>query len=276
MLTRDYQKLVRQQTRWINQLKATLKEYYPRSLEAYEEMASGTALDFLQAYPTPGELKRLTKQQWQDFARSHRLNAARTAQLWDLLHSPQIAIPHHVVRARSRMMLVLVAQLQTQAAAIKTYKREIEQAFADLPSSQWAMSLPGGKSGTILPTLLAELGDAPERWTSFRHLQAQAGTTPVTQKSGKYERVQFRYACNKVMRYAINWIAMISLRSSEWARAYYERQRNLGRSHQRALRALGSKWLKIIYFMWRDAVPYDETYHLLNIARQEPTEPVFA
>ena len=74
----SYQKLARQQTRWINQLKATLKEYYPRSLEAYEEMASGTALDFLQAYPTPGELKRLTQQQWQDFARSHRLNAART------------------------------------------------------------------------------------------------------------------------------------------------------------------------------------------------------
>ena len=32
--------------------------------------------------------------------------------------------------------------------------------------------------------------------------------------------------------------------------------------------ALGAKWLKIIFVMWRDYKPYDENYHLANMARQ--------
>jgi hypothetical protein len=30
---------------------------------------------------------------------------------------------------------------------------------------------------------------------------------------------------------------------------------------------LGAKWLKIIFVMWRDNAPYNENYHLANIAR---------
>ena len=40
-------------------------------------------------------------------------------------------------------------------------------------------------------------------------------------------------------------------------------------SHPQALRALGAKWLKIIFVMWRDDKPYDENYHLANITRQK-------
>jgi hypothetical protein len=32
---------------------------------------------------------------------------------------------------------------------------------------------------------------------------------------------------------------------------------------------IGAKWLKIIFVMWRDHKPYDENYHLANIARQK-------
>jgi hypothetical protein len=35
------------------------------------------------------------------------------------------------------------------------------------------------------------------------------------------------------------------------------------------LRALGAKWLKIIFVMWRDHKPYDEQFHLANIALQK-------
>jgi hypothetical protein len=36
-----------------------------------------------------------------------------------------------------------------------------------------------------------------------------------------------------------------------------------------ALRALGAKWLKIIFVMWIRHVPYDENYHLAIMARQQ-------
>jgi hypothetical protein len=130
-----------------------------------------------------------------------------------------------------------------------------------MPAAQWVRTLPIGKHGITAPTLWARLGDAPGRWESFRHLQAHAGTVPVTKRSGKQQRVvQFRFACDKALRYVVDQVAFLSLLSSTWARAYYDQQRARGHSHRQALRALGAKWLKIIFVMWERHVPYDEQY----------------
>jgi len=113
------------------------------------------------------------------------------------------------------------------------------------------------------------LGDAPGRWESFRYLQAQAGTVPVTIRSGKQQVVRFRFACDKSLRYIIDHVAFLSLRWSEWARAYYAEQRARGHDHHPALRALGAKWLKIIFVMWDRQIPYDEQHHLATMTRQQ-------
>jgi hypothetical protein len=55
----------------------------------------------------------------------------------------------------------------------------------------------------------AELGDVKSRWESFRHLQAEAGGVPVTQSSGKSHVVQFRFSCNKLLRYASYWLSFV-------------------------------------------------------------------
>ena len=123
--------------------------------------------------------------------------------------------------------------------------------------------------GITAPTLWARLGDAPGRWESFQHLQAQAGSVPVTVKSGKQHVVHFRFACDKALRYVVDQVAFLSLRSNEWARAYYDEHRARGHLHREALRALGAKWLKIIFVLWERQVPYDESYHLATMARQQ-------
>ena len=268
MMARDYHRLVRHQTRLLNQMKATLKEYYPRPLEAFADLSAQLALDFLKGYPTPEALSDLSRKKWRAFVRVHHLGEARAAELWERLQKPQLPIPQHVVRAKARLVKALVEQLAAAARAVEQYREEVERFFASMPTAELTKKLPGGKSGATLPSLWAELGDAEGRWESFKHLQAQAGSVPATQQSGKSQMVRFRYACNKRMRYAVYWLAFISLRQSEWAGAYYHSQRARGHSHHRALRALGAKWLKIIFVMWRDHIPYDENYHLANIARQ--------
>jgi hypothetical protein len=117
------------------------------------------------------------------------------------------------------------------------------------------------------PTLWARLGDAPGRWESFQHRQAQAGGGPVTVKSGQRQVVHVRVACDKALRYVVDQAAFLSLRSSEWARAYDDAQRARGHSHREAFRALGAKWLKIIFDLWKRQVPDDEPYHLATMAR---------
>ncbi len=52
LLTEDCHRQLREQTRLLNQLTATLKEYYPRALEV-AELTTALLREFLQAYPTP-------------------------------------------------------------------------------------------------------------------------------------------------------------------------------------------------------------------------------
>lgn len=270
MLSRDHQRLMRQKTRLLNQIGITLKEYYPRPLEVFGDLESTIARDFLKAYPTPQALSKLNRRGWDHFAqRDHHLSEARSTELWEKLAKAQLSIPEHVIRAKAKLLLALVVQLEALLPEVESYSDEVERFFVSMPAAELVKTLPGGKSGTTVAKLWAELGDANNRWQSFRHLQAEAGEVPVTQSSGKSRVVLFRFACNKHLRHAIYWFSFNSLRRCEWANKYYREQRAKGHSHPRALRALGAKWLKIIFVMWRDHKPYDENYHLANIARQK-------
>ena len=69
MLSRDHQRVQRHNTRLVNQLRVTLKEYYPRPLEVFDDLESKIARDFLKHYRTqrnclssPQAVKRLPPQ----------------------------------------------------------------------------------------------------------------------------------------------------------------------------------------------------------------------
>lgn len=269
LLARDHARLLRQQTRLLNQLTATLKEHYPRALEVCPDLTTARAQAFLAAFPTPAAVAALTETRWARWARSHRLPAAETARLWPVLQAPQLPVPAHVVRAKARLVAALCAQLAPTLAAVAEYRALLSDFFAHLPTAAWARTLPGAATGTTVPWLVAEIGDARERWASAADLQSTGGVVPCTKASGKHKAVLFRFGCNKWLRTAAHQLAWISLPKSEWARAYYDRHRAQGHSHHHALRALAAKWLKIIFACSRRQVPYDETYHLATMARQQ-------
>ena len=193
-LTRDYLRQVRQQTRLLNQITVTLKEYYPRALELEADLHTDWARAFLRDYPTPPALEALTAARWQRWARTHRLGAARAAELWTVLAQPQVPVPAHVMRVRARRLQVLLAQLAVTHGAVEAYREAVTDFFVQLPAAKWARSLPGGQSGTTVPRVWAELGDAVGRWQSAQHLQGHAGAVPVTERSGKACVVKFRFA----------------------------------------------------------------------------------
>ena len=267
-LTRDYTRQVRQQTRLLNQLTATLKAYYPRALEIVTDLKTRWGREFLAAYPTPAALRALTEREWTRWARGHRLSGARAADLWPIVAAPQLAVPGHVARVHGRRAAALLEQLTVTMGTVTAYREAIEDFFGGMPGAEWAASLPGSKTGTTVARVYAELGDAQGRWESFPHLQAQAGVVPITERSGKQRTVRFRVACNTFLRDAMHRFAQQSLLLSDWARAYYDRCRRRGHTHHHALRALAAKWVKIIFVLWRDRIAYDETHHLATIARQ--------
>lgn len=138
MLTRDHHRLGRQKTRLLNQITATLKEYYPRPLEAFPDLESKIALDFLEQYPTPQALCELSRRNWNRFAkRQHHLGEARCKDLWEKLSQPQLAIHEHVVRAKRQLLAVLVVQLKALVQAVESYREKIERFFASMPAAKY-------------------------------------------------------------------------------------------------------------------------------------------
>jgi len=139
----------------------------------------------------------------------------------------------------------------------------------------------------IAPRLLSEIGDDRDRFGEQpQALQCLAGTAPVTRQSGKPRckppcwPVHQRWACDKHLRHAIYLFAEQTLTRCFWAELYYRHHRQKGRSHADSLRRLGQRWLKIIFRMWMDRVPYDAMLHHQNqikhgswVLQFNPTQP---
>ena len=58
------------------------------------------------------------------------------------------------------------------------------------------------------------------------------------------------------------------MKHSFWAKAYYQSQRDKGKSHHTAVRALAYKWIRIIHRLWIDRCRYDEN-HYIQVLRQK-------
>src|SRR5262249_1194165 len=116
--------------------------------------------------------------------------------------------PHHPrrpVRARggrpqTRLRGTRVPERARVVAAVGEYREAIEDFFASWPTAQWVRTLPIGDHGITAPSLWARLGDAPERWESFRHLQAQAGAVAVPERSGQPPGGDLRLSCDPPLR----------------------------------------------------------------------------
>jgi|TARA_B100000315_G_C14531073_1_gene566202 hypothetical protein len=266
ILTRSYAQQMRHRNRLILQLRQTLKSFFRRPLEVFSDLSRPSFRGFLKQVQTPQQLEKLSRYKFFTYAKKYRLG--NKEELWEKLKQPQLMVPEHISRPQARAAQTLLRELDLAHKEVEAYRKAIEAFFDNLPVAEIAKTLPGGKSGIMIPSLWAELGDGQHRWESFRHLQASSGAVPLTDQSGNYKATKYRFACNKRLRYLSTTLADYSIIESIWARTYYDQQKKRGKSHRQASRALASKWLKIIYVMWRDQVPYDENLHLANLYRQ--------
>lgn len=263
ILTRDQQHLITMQTRLVLKLEACLKDYYPVALGLFSELCQPLTLDFLETFPQPApvSLTRLKK-----FFREHHYPQPeqKAKEVYEKLTAPQIPVEEFTIRAKSRLLLTLIAELRVLSQQLKGYDREIARLFCEHADHPMFQSLPGA-GPKIGPRLLAQMGDNRDRYTTANQVQGEAGTAPVTRASGKYKIVILRRACRKPFRNVVHQFAFCSLRESKWARQFYDQQITSGKTHAEALRALGHKWLKIIFRLWQDRVLYDESYHLARL-----------
>jgi transposase len=284
-IARDDERAARDQRRLGNRLRQDLLSTFPAALAiAGDNLGAPTMLRLLERWPTRDQLASASHQALVAFARAGRHGwpdrfADRIAQA--------LAADHFTPRAwlvRAKADTIRLAA--TQLLAIGSQRHRWEQRLAALllgaprhgrthqpGEDNPGQVLPGGKIYLTFPGLgdrlaarvAGEIGDHPHQFGSPNALACYARKAPVTRRSGRSELiVATRLARNRYLADAVQQWAFCSLRYSGWAREFYDTQRARGKTHHAALRALGNRWLEILWHcLTRDQL-YDEATHLAN------------
>jgi hypothetical protein len=88
--------------------------------------------------------------------------------------------------------------------------------------------------------------------------------------------VAHQLACNRYLADAVHRWAFASLRRCHWAKQFYETQRARNKSHHAALRALGNRWLEVLWHCLTNRVRYTDAIHAANRTRALNTAPATA
>ncbi len=269
-LLRAYDDMLQEQRRQGNRLTYLLKQYYPSALQLFSRPYCLIALAFLEKYPTPQVAKAASVDDLRQFLRDNHYSGKpvedKAVEMFNLLQAP--ALTATVQTGLMIHVQILIPLLRHIYHSRTDLRKRIIKAAPNHPDMDWWNTIPGAQSLTGA-RLLAWIGDDRGRFPTANTLQATAGTAPVTRKSGKSRSVQFRHACSRKLRKAVDDLARQSVKKSHWARDYYSNQVARGHGSARAYRALGNRWLSIIWKLWQTKTPYDEQVHLANCARNK-------
>ena len=262
-LTRAREELVGVRVELANQLRAQLEAFWPGAL-IFADVDSPISLAFLERYPAPADARGLGPKRMSAFlARNAYCGRKRPAELLERLREAPVGTAGELeTEARRAAVLGLVAALRPLAAQITEITSQIRGALAEHPDAAIFAPLFRDRKTAICPaTLIAELGDARERYPTDAALAADGGQSPVAVESGRRKVASFRRACDKRLRGAIATLADSTRHWHPWAQEVYLLARARGQDHPHAIRTLGRAWVRVLWRCWQDRVPYDPSLH---------------
>jgi len=260
VLARAHQSVIWNRRRQLNQLRSALREFYPAALAAFDDLASGDAIEVLKVAPEPALGAALSKTQiaaaLRRGGRTRRIDE-RAAAIQAALRGPQLQPPPVIAAAMGTSVAALVPVIGEMTRQITGLEQQLAADFEQHPDAEVVRSLPG--LGTILGArVLGESGDVPDRYADAKSRRNYAGTAPITRASGTRRVVLARHARNKRLADAIYLWAFAALTASPGARTLYDRRRAAGDTHHQALRALGNRLVGFLHGCLATRTLYDE------------------
>lgn len=277
-IARDDARAAKDQRRLLNRLRADLLAVFPAALDiAGADLGAPTFLKLLHKWPTAAQLATATRDELEAFARSarHGWPDRFADKVTAALAVDHFAARQPLVRAKADTIRLYATQLLAIGHQRRAWYKRMGQLLIGEPSEgdQPGQGFPDGEIYLSMPGLGArlaarvagEIGDHPGQFDSPNALACYAGKAPVTRRSGKSELVVAkRLACNRYLDDAVQDWAFCSLTRSGWAREFYDDHRARGQGHHAALRALGNRWLEVLWHCLNKRICYDEATHVAN------------
>jgi transposase len=197
--------------------------------------------------------------------KAHRIRRLSAETVHAALQIPPLRVAPGTLEAACAHIAVLLPRLRlVHAQRHRTVGPQIDRLLADLAREEVAgehrdvtilRSLPG-VGRLVAATVLAEAA-RPLAERDYHTLRTQAGAAPVTRQSGKKAAVMMRWACNGRLRNAIYHWARVSVQVDAHCRAHYDRLRQRGHEHARALRGVVDRTLAVLMAMLTSRTLYD-------------------
>jgi transposase len=262
-LVEHRRRVVGDKVRSTNRLTSTLKNYFPHVLHWFQEKDTAMSCDFLRRWPTLQAAQRARRSTLETFFRAPhvRYPDVIAQRIQAIKAATPLTTDDGVIAPNALLVQALIAQLRATLQAIADFDSAIVQRAQSHPDFSLFQALPGA-GAVFAPRLLVAFGEQRERSTSATDLQQYAGIAPVTERSGKKSWGHWRLQCPQFLRQTfVEWAAE-SIRHSFWAQIYSQQQRDKGKAHQAAVRALAFTWIRLLYRCWQERTPYDESVYL--------------
>jgi transposase len=287
-IARDDDRAARDERRLGNRLRADLLAVYPAAIEIADgDLGAVVFLKLVQRWPATDELAAASRDEIAAFARANRHGwPDRFAdRVTTALAKPHLPVRPELARAKAGTIRLTATQLLLLRDQRRVWQRRMGEILLGgarhgrtkqpkdpdpgkaFPGGEIYLSMPG--LGDLLAARVAgEIGEHIGQFTTPNALQCYAGKAPVTRRSGRSEFVVARrLAYNHYLGNAVQQWAFCSLQQSAWARDFYDSKIATGKNHHAALRALGNRWLEILWHCLRLGVRYNEAIHTANRTR---------
>jgi transposase len=230
-----------------HRLTSPLKNYFPHVLQWLQDKDPPIFCDVLSRWPTLQAVQLARRSTLERFFRDHpvRSPAVIARRLQAITAARPLPTDAGGIAPHALLGQALVAPLRVTLEALTACDTAIAQRPQSHPDCSLFQALPG--AGPVFASrLFVACGEQRERYPSATALQKYAGIAPVTKRSGKKAWVHWRLQCPKCRRQSfVEWAAE-SIRHAFGAQVYDQQQREKGKAHQPAVRALAFTWIRIL------------------------------
>ncbi len=252
-------------TRRVNRLRGQLTDILP-ALERALDLGNVGPLILLTGYQTPAALRRTGRSRLETWLRNGKICSpeALAEAVLEAAGRQHTAVPGEKITAQ--VIHTLAKEVMSLNEQIAEIDKLIAARFRDHGLADVIAGMPG--IGPLLGAefLAATAGDMSRYGTADR-LASLAGVSPLPRDSGNVSGNLHRpRRYHRGMQRVFYTSALISIRSCDDSRRFYERKRSEGKRHTQAVLALARRRVNVLWALIRDGQCYQSNLRVTSAA----------